>query len=126
MHILLIDRHAVFRGALAVVLAQHLERPVIAQARTLAEGQRHLAGVDLVVVAPEQPDETAAALVRGLRGGSRQPQVVAVVPPSTPAATLAALEAAAAAVVSTGASLEELLGRLAQVGCGKSTVVPSP
>jgi DNA-binding NarL/FixJ family response regulator len=128
LHILLVDTHAVFRAALAVVLARHLERPVIAQVPTLVESQRHLPPVDLVVVAMERPDEMTADLLRVLRGGSRQSRVVVLVPAVTPAATLMDLQAEADAVVSTGASVDELLSRIAQVAteAGRDWSQPLP
>ena len=112
LHILLVDPHAVFRTALAVVLARHLDLPVITQAGTVAEGQQHLLGMDLAVVDTELLDE-GADLVRALRGGSSQPRVVALAPASMHEATWAALEGVADAVVSKAARLDELLDTLA-------------
>jgi DNA-binding NarL/FixJ family response regulator len=110
-HILLVDEHTLFRQSLAYVLEHHGERPVVAQAGTLAEGLQHVEAVDVAVVDRDLPDGSSDDFVRVLRRVSPQTRVVALVP--APNAALTGVKADA--VVSKGAGLDELLGMVAQL-----------
>lgn len=113
MHILLVDKHAAFRQALAVVLERHCGRPVVVQAGTLAEGQHHLDAVDLAVVDSDLNDGVGSDLVQVMQVVSPQTHVVALVPPGTRDDAVRGV-AAADAVVSKAAGLDELLHTVAQ------------
>ncbi len=67
--ILLIDKHAAFRQALAFLLRQKMGLEVVAQAGSLTEGREHSMseGFDVAVVDPALPDGDGMDLLRELR-----------------------------------------------------------
>ena len=115
-HILLVDEHALFRQSLAYVLEHHCERPVVAQAGTLAEGLQHVEAVDVAVVDRDLPDGSSDDFVRVLRRVNPETRVVALVP--VPMCNAPLTDVKADAVVSKGAGLDELLGTVAQLTVG--------
>ena len=114
-HVVLIDGHAVFRQALALLVDRLLGLPITAQAGSLVEGRRALPEGALVVVDVALPDGSGVDLVRHLQQTPSVRRILALAPPADPEALAAAMNAGADQALSTEVGLDELMGTLAQL-----------
>ena len=111
--VLLVEDHALFRQALAVVLDCEPDLRVVGQAGSLSEGVAKAAGgFDVAVVDLSMPDGDGADLVARLRAINPRALVIALSRRMGRERHARALEAGASEVVRKSDSLEDLLGAM--------------
>ncbi len=121
LRVLLVDHHALVRQCPALLLERDNPRlEVVTQAGTLAEGRACMNAdrVDVAVVELDLPDGDGTDLVHELH--KTDPPVPALVLTTTfdPAWHTRALEAGAEEVLTTAASVDELIGAVRRLGGG--------
>ena len=114
-HVVLIDGHAVFRQALALLVDRLLGLPITAQAGSLLEGRRVLPEGNLVVVDVALPDGSGVDLVRHLRQTRPYAASWRWPPPTDPDALAAAMYAGTDRALSTEVGLDDLMRAMAQL-----------
>ena len=116
---LLVEDHAVFREALAAVLAEHTDLKRTVQAGSLPEARRisgHLAGeVDLVVVDLDLPNGEGISLIDYLREVEPDIPVLALTNARNLEQRAYALRAGADEVLSTASSVDKIVGVVQQL-----------
>ena len=117
--VVLIDDHTAFRQALALLVAHQLELTVVAQAGTVAEGQRMLPEGDLAVVDVALPDGSGVELVRHLQRVHPTGRILTLASPSDVEATGEAAASGADKVLSTAVGLDELMRAMAQLAAAE-------
>lgn len=126
--ILLVDDHASFRQTLAFVFDQQPEFEVVAQAGSLDEARRVLAGVengaDLGVIDLSLPDGEGTDLIKDLRDAN--PDFAALVLTASLDRTdhARAVEAGAAGVVHKSADVDEILDATRRLSEGETLLSP--
>ena len=120
--ILLVDEHAAFRQALAIVLARETGLPIAAQAGSLAEARPHLAVADLAIVAQRLPDGPGTELVRAVRRARPDAGIVLLGAAPCREDQARAIEAGAAGILATSASLDEIVGAIRRVAAGEALI----
>jgi DNA-binding NarL/FixJ family response regulator len=119
--ILLVDEHAAFRQALALVLARETGLHV-AQAGSIAEARDHLAGPAVAVVAQHLPDGPGTELVRQLRRANPAADALLLGAAPDRKDLARAIEAGAASILSTSSSLDEIVGAIRRLAAGEALV----
>ena len=110
--ILLVSEHNTFREALAARLSQEEDLEVTWQAGSLAEARNvHLNGVEGVIVDPLLPDGDGLVLIRELSVANPGAFALVLHKPD-PAMHQQALGAGAAEVITTDASVEEVINAI--------------
>ena len=128
IHILLVDDHTSFRQALAFMLEREADCTVVAQAGSLAEGQRVLqAGrqVDVAVVDLDLGDGHGEALIRALRVAKPQARVLTLTGTCDRGEHARALEAGAEGVLQKAADIAEILAVVRRLARGEPVLAMS-
>ena len=108
--ILLVAEHNAFREALAIRLDQEEDLEVAWQAGSVADTRDiHLDGIDVAVVDPLLPDGDGLALIREVSVANPNALALVLSYRLDPAMHYQALGAGAVEVLTTGASIEELI-----------------
>ena len=111
---LLVEDHALFREALAVMLEEHTDLKKTVQAGSLPEARRiwgHLTGeVDLVVVDIDLPNGEGISLIDNLREAEPDVPVLALTNARNLEQRAGALRVGADEVLSTTSSAENIVG----------------
>jgi DNA-binding NarL/FixJ family response regulator len=111
---LLVEDHAVFREALAVMLEEHTDLKKTIQARSFPEARRisgHLSGeVDLVVVDLDLPNDEGISLIDYLREAEPDVPVLALTNARNLEQRAWALRTGVTEVLSTASSIEKIVG----------------
>ncbi len=120
--ILLVEDHASFRQTLAYVFDQQPEFEVVAQAGTLAEARRVMAGVeaDLGVIDLSLPDGEGTELIAELREANPLFAALVLTASLDRAEHARAVEAGAAGVMHKAADVDEILGATRRLGEGET------
>ena len=120
--ILLVEDHASFRQTLAYVFDQQPEFEVVAQAGTLAEARKVMAGVeaDLGVVDLSLPDGEGTELIAELREANPLFAALVLTASLDRAEHARAVEAGAAGVMHKSADVDEILEATRRLGEGES------
>jgi DNA-binding NarL/FixJ family response regulator len=109
-HIMLVAAHNAFREALAVRLSQEEDMEVAWQAGSIAESHNvHLDGIDVAVVDPLLPDGDGLGLIREMSVANPSALALVLCPKLDPVLHHQAVGAGAVEVLSTNASMEELI-----------------
>ena len=111
---LLVEDHAVFREALAVMLEEHTDLKKTIQARSFPEARRisgHPSGeIDLVVVDLDLPNDEGISLIDYLREAEPDVPVLALTNARNLEQRAWALRTGATEVLSTASSIEKIVG----------------
>ena len=111
---LLVEDHAVFREALAIMLEEHTDLKKTIQARSFPEARRisgHPSGeIDLVVVDLDLPNDEGISLIDYLREAEPDVPVLALTNARNLEQRAWALRMGAAEVLSTASSIEKIVG----------------
>jgi DNA-binding NarL/FixJ family response regulator len=108
--ILLVAEHNAFREALAIRLDQEEDLEVAWQAGSVADTRDvHLDGIDVAVVDPLLPDGDGLVLIREVSVANPNALALVLSHKLDPAMHHQALGAGAVEVLTTGASMEELI-----------------
>ena len=108
--ILLVTDHNAFREALAIRLNQEEDLEVAWQAGSVADTHDiHLDGIDVAVVDPLLPDGDGLVLIREVSVANPNALALVLSHKLDPAMHHQALEAGAVEVLTTGASMEEVI-----------------
>lgn len=120
--ILLVEDHASFRQTLAYVFDQQPEFEVVAQAGTLAEARKVMAGVeaDLGVVDLSLPDGEGTELIAELREANPLFAALVLTASLDRAEHARAVEAGAAGVMHKSADVDEILEATRRLGEGET------
>ncbi len=121
LRLLLVEDHAAFRGALALLLDQHTGMKVVAQCGSLA-GCRALEGLDSVDVALLDlmlPDGDGTGLIALLRGANPSIRVLILTASIEPGLHERVAEAGADGVLDKTAALTEIASEVARLGAGR-------
>jgi CheY-like chemotaxis protein len=123
--VLLVEDHAMFRQALAVVLDQEPDLRVVGQAASLSEGvAKASGGFDVAVVDLSMPDGDGADLVARLRAINPQALVIALSRRAERERHFRAFNAGASKVVRKSDSLEDLFGAMRDLPGGTLVFLP--
>jgi DNA-binding NarL/FixJ family response regulator len=122
---MLVDDHASFRQPLAFMLEQEPDFAVVAQAGSLAEARRSLAGVDVAVVDLDLPDGNGANLVRDLRRANPQGAVMVLSASDDRLQFARAVEAGASGVLNKSSRIGEIVDAVRRLGRGESLLSPA-
>ena len=111
---LLVEDHAVFREALAVMLEEHTDLKKTIQARSFPEARRisgHPSGeIDLVVVDLDLPNDEGISLIDYLREAEPEVPVLALTNARNLEQRGWALRTGATEALSTASSIEKIVG----------------
>jgi two-component system, NarL family, response regulator DevR len=108
--ILLVAEHNAFREALAIRLNQEEDLEVAWQAGSVADTRDvHLDGIDVAVVDPLLPDGDGLVLIREVSVANPNALALVLSPKLDPAMHHQALGAGAVEVLTTSASMEDLI-----------------
>ena len=118
--VLLVDDHSSFRQPLAFMMGLEPELEVIAQAGSLAEARRVLAGVDVAVVDLDLPDGNGVDLVRELRATNPNGMTLVLTASNDRLQYARSLEAGAAGVMNKAAGLQEIIGAVKRLSEGET------
>ena len=118
--VLLVEDHAVFRQALALVLKREMDLREDAQAGSLAAGRACVAvlygAIDLAIVDLLLPDGDGTELIRELHQREPAVPVLALAESKDRERYARAFEAGAGRVLAKSASLEEVLAAVRRLG----------
>ena len=107
--VMLVEDHAAFRAALALLLDREPEIQVIAQAGTLAEARRLLTDkVDVAVVDLTLPDGNGSEFIKDLRRLNPRSTALVLSASVDPTATAFSLEAGAAEALNKSEGIVEI------------------
>ena len=116
---LLVEDHAVFREALAIMLEEHTDLEKTVQARSLPEARRiwgqTTGEVDLVIVDLDLPSGEGISLIDNLREIEPDVPVLALTNARNLEQRACALQAGADEVLSTASSADEIVGVVQQL-----------
>ena len=119
--ILLVAGHNAFREALAVRLNQEADLEVAWQAGSIADTRDvHLDGIDVAVVDPLLPDGDGMVLIREVSVAIQNALALVLSPKLDPARYHQALGAGAVEVLSTNASMEEVINMVRSAASAES------
>ena len=117
--ILLVDDHTSFRQPLAFMMGLEPELEVVAQAGSLAEARRVLAGVDVAVVDLDLPDGNGVDLVRELRATNPHGMTLVLTASHDRLQYARSVEAGAAGVMNKSAGLQEIIEAVRRLSEGE-------
>ncbi len=119
---LLVEQHAVFRQAMAYLLARDLRVELVEEASTLAEARalalENLGGIDVVVSELALPDGDGTEVVRAIKASYPESRVAVL---SSVRDLSGALSAGADEVLNKNLSLQEAIGALGRLASGGAT-----
>ncbi|MBA2443324.1 MAG: response regulator transcription factor [Rubrobacter sp.] len=124
-NVLLVEDHASFRQALAVVFDREQEFTVAAQAGSISEARELLEGIDVAVIDLGLPDGDGAELIEAL--ASVNPKAIAMVLSASlePAHFARAVEAGASGMLHKSASIEEIVDAARRLRAGEALLSPN-
>lgn len=124
IRVLLVDDHASFRQPLAFMMDREDDFTVVAQAGTLADARRVLAGVDVAVVDLDLPDGSGVDLVRELRAANPEGMVLVLTASSDRIQYARSVEAGAAGVLNKSARINEIIDAVRHLSQGDQLLSP--
>jgi len=120
-YILLVAAHNAFREALAIRLSQEEDLEVTWQAGSIANTHNvHLDGIDVAIVDPLLPDGNGLVLIREMSVANPSALGLVLSPKLDPARYHQALGAGAVEVLSTNASMEEVINMVRSAASAES------
>lgn len=127
MRILLVEDHAYFRQALALVFEREDEFTVVAQAGSLAEAREALASqtVDAAVVDLALPDGSGADFIREIADGKTNISTLVLSASLDPAQFAEAVEAGASGVLHKSAGLQDIVEAVRRMRAGEVLLSPN-
>ena len=125
VRILLVEDHISFRQALAFMFEREPEFTVVGQVGTVAEAQRSLGGVDVVVVDLGLPDGDGTALIEDLSGA--EPRITTLVLSASldPGRFARAVEAGASGVLHKSATIKDIVDAVRRLRAGEALLSPN-
>ncbi|MDP9437990.1 MAG: response regulator transcription factor [Actinomycetota bacterium] len=120
VRVLLVNDHASFCQALAIILDREPEFEVVGQAGTIAEARKIPEGMDAAIVDLALPDGDGARLVEGLRSSSPGASVMVLRATLDVESFARALEAGADGVMSKLAGPAEIIAGLRRLRAGEA------
>jgi DNA-binding NarL/FixJ family response regulator len=126
IRLLLVDDHASSREALALLLGREPDLAVVAEAGSLAEARRALAGaeVDVALVDLELPDGSGVDLIRDLRAANPEALALVVTGSGDRHEHARAVAAGAAGVLHKSARTREIVAALRRLCAGETLLSP--
>jgi DNA-binding NarL/FixJ family response regulator len=124
VRVLLVDRHAAIREAMALAFAEDDGFVVAAQAGSLAEARPALNDVDVLIVDLTLPDGYGGDLIAELRAANPDAQALVLSADVGHAATARAVEKGAAAVLSKTVHLHEVVAAVRRLRAGETLTPP--
>jgi two-component system NarL family response regulator len=124
VRVLLVDRHAAIREAMALAFAEDDGFVVAAQAGSLAEARPALHDVDVMIVDLTLPDGYGGDLIAELRAANPDAQALVLSADVDHAATARAVEKGAAAVFSKTVHLHEVVAAVRRLRAGETLTPP--
>jgi PAS domain S-box-containing protein len=118
--ILLVEDHASFRQAMALILDQESGFSVIGQARSLAEAREMLGGVDVAIVDLGLPDGYGGELIKELRALNPEAQALVLSASLERSEIARAVECGAAGVLHKSASVAEIIEAVWRLKAGEA------
>ncbi|CAA9537358.1 MAG: hypothetical protein AVDCRST_MAG73-1546 [uncultured Thermomicrobiales bacterium] len=116
---MLVDDHSAFRQALAFVIGREADVEVVAQAGSIGEARRSLAGVDVAVVDLNLSDGDGVTLIPNLRSANPSGAVLVLSGTADRVHFARAVEAGAAGVLHKTTPLNDILDAIRQLRDGK-------
>ena len=128
IRVMLVDDHASLRRPLAFLIEREPDLTVVAEAGTLAEARRFLAGgavPDATLLDLDLPDGSGVALIPELRAANRSSFAVVLSGTLSTRTRAEAVAAGAAAVFSKTTDIEELIAAVRRICDGEVLVSPA-
>ena len=125
IRVLLLEDHASFRQALALIIEREPDFSVVAQAGSLAEARALLPqDVDVAVVDLSLPDGEGRTVITALHRASPRTRVLVPTASLDPVQRAQAVEAGAAGVLHKAAALDEIVSAVRRLGAGEWLFAP--
>ena len=125
IRVLLLEDHASFRQALALIIEREPDFSVVAQAGSLAEARALLPqDVDVAVVDLSLPDGEGRTVITALHRASPRTRVLVLTASLDPVQRAQAVEAGAAGVLHKAAALDEIVSAVRRLGAGEWLFAP--
>lgn len=127
IRVLLLDDHASFRQALAMVCGREPDITVVGQGGSLAEGRQLLGdieAIDVVVLDLELPDGNGRNFMSALRAARTAAAVLVLTGSKNQVDVARAVEAGASGVLSKLAGIEEIIDAVRRLGQGDHLLSP--
>lgn len=126
MRLLLVEDHASFRQALALVFDRGDEFASVAQAGSIAEAREVIAAepVDAAVVDLALPDGSGAELIREISNGNRNVSTLVLSASVDPAQFAEAVEAGASGLLHKSAGLQDIVDAVQRMRSGEVLLSP--
>ena len=127
MRILLVEDHASFRQALALVFDREDEFEVVAQAGSVAEAREAIAAnpVDAAVVDLALPDGSGANFIREIADGKMNVSTLVLSASLDPSQFAEAVEAGASGVLHKSAGLYDIVDAVRRIRAGEVLLSPT-
>ncbi|MDP9475365.1 MAG: response regulator transcription factor [Actinomycetota bacterium] len=127
MRILLVEDHASFRQALALVFDREDEFTVVAQAGSIAEAREAVASepVDAAIVDLALPDGSGVEFIKEIADGKGDLATLVLSASLDPAQFVEAVEAGASGVLHKSASLHDIVDAVRRVRAGEVLLAPN-
>ena len=127
MRILLVEDHASFRQALALVFDREKEFEVVAQAGSLSEAREAISAepIDAAVVDPALPDGSGADFIREIADGKKNVSTLVLSASLDPAQFAEAVEAGASGVLHKSAGLYDIVDAVRRMRAGEVLLSPN-
>ncbi len=122
--VLLVDDHSSFRQPLAFMMGLEQGLEVVAQAGSLAEARKVLAGVDVAVVDLDLPDGNGVDLVRELRTTNPNGMTLVLTASNDRLQYARSIEAGASGVMNKAAGLQEIISAVRRLSEGENLLSP--
>ena len=123
--VLLVDDHAAFREPLAFMFEREPSFEVAAEAGSLEEARRLLAGIDLAVIDLDLPDGDGTELVDELRAANPRAMVLVLTASIEREAYARAVEAGAAGVLHKAVRIKDVIEAALRLAEGEPILSPS-
>ena len=123
--LLLVDNHVIVREALGVLLGQHADLRVLAQASTLSDTVGLAVAPDVIITELELPDASGEEVVRVLRSSFGRASILILTLVTQPAKVERVLAVGADGYVLKTARVEDLLAGIRAVARGETYLQPS-
>lgn len=122
--VLLVEDHAVFRQAMALVFGMDPNLTVVGEAGSLAEARQRLAGegVDVAILDLELPDGSGTTLIPELHAVNRGAEALILTASVRKLDLARAVEAGAAGLLHKSTPLQEIVEAVQRVAAGESLV----
>jgi DNA-binding NarL/FixJ family response regulator len=124
IRVLLVEDHAAFRQALAIVLDRTEGLQVVGQAGSLQEARHHVQGVDVAVIDLDLPDGNGLDIVPLLRGASPRASVLVLTGSRDRVSVARAVEAGASGVLHKTVRVDQIVDTIRALGSGEALFTP--